>query len=54
MAEVYDRIAHKGGLQPEGFEESALEAIRKGAGRQFDPKVAEIFLRIMADNEEEV
>lgn len=54
VAEVYDRIAHKGGLQPEGFEESALEAIRKGAGRQFDPKVAETFLRIMADSEEEV
>ncbi|NCB35275.1 MAG: diguanylate cyclase, partial [Clostridia bacterium] len=54
VAEVYDRVAHKGGLQPEGFEESGLEAIRKGAGKQFDAKVAEAFLRIMEDQEEEV
>ena len=54
VAEVYDRVAHKGGLQPEGFEESGLDAIRNGAGTKFDPKVAETFLRIIEDNEEEV
>ena len=54
VAEVYDRVAHKGGLQPEGFEESGLEAIRNGAGTKFDPQVAEAFLRIMEDQEEEV
>lgn len=54
VAEVYDRVAHKGGLQPEGFEESGLDAIRNGAGTKFDPKVAEAFLRIMEDQEEEV
>ncbi|MDD4080801.1 MAG: hypothetical protein PHP02_05245 [Eubacteriales bacterium] len=53
VAEAYDRVYNSGELPPEGRAESALKVIRDGAGTQFDPQLADMFLRL-ASNERDL
>ncbi len=49
VADVYDALTsdrpYRSGLDPE----RAIESIKQGAGRQFDPRVVEVFLEVMAE-----
>lgn len=49
VADVYDALTsdrpYRAGLDPE----RAIESIKQGSGRQFDPRVVEAFLEVMAE-----
>ncbi|MCI0484018.1 MAG: HD domain-containing protein, partial [candidate division NC10 bacterium] len=49
VADVYDALTsdrpYRAGLDPE----HAIESIKQGTGRQFDPRVVEAFLEVMAE-----
>lgn len=47
IAETYDRVAGRDGIPKQDRKRTALDAIREGAGTQFDPEKAEVFIRIM-------
>jgi diguanylate cyclase (GGDEF)-like protein/putative nucleotidyltransferase with HDIG domain len=47
VVETYDRVLNRGGLPLEERKQTALEIIKKGAGMQFDPQVAEIFVQMI-------
>lgn len=48
VSEAYERIRNRANYR-EGSTAGALRAIQDGAGTLFDPQIAEIFLRVMAD-----
>ena len=47
ITETYDRVLSRGDAFTRGQRNAALEVIRRGAGTQFDPKLAEVFVRMM-------
>ncbi len=51
VVETYDRVLNKGKLTLKDRKLAALDVIRNGAGTQFDPQIAELFVQ-MINNEE--
>jgi putative nucleotidyltransferase with HDIG domain len=51
VADVYDALRSDRPYRPGLEQERVIELIRQGAGRQFDPKVVEAFLKVMAQEE---
>ncbi|WHH61347.1 diguanylate cyclase [Petroclostridium sp. X23] len=50
IAETYERVLNRGELSLSESKKKAIETIREGAGKQFDPALAETFARLMDDN----
>jgi HD-GYP domain-containing protein (c-di-GMP phosphodiesterase class II) len=50
--ETYDRVLNRGELPLEDRKLAALDVIKNGAGTQFDPKIAELFVQIMSAKED--
>jgi len=46
VVDAYDAMTHDRSYRKALTHEAALEEIRKGAGTQFDPQVADVFLNI--------
>ncbi|TAH70342.1 MAG: diguanylate cyclase [Anaerolineaceae bacterium] len=51
IVESYDRISSKGEHSSEERKKKAFDVIKDRAGTQFDPHIAELFLRMMDDEE---
>lgn len=49
VAETYDRVLNRGGIPTEERKQVALEYIEKGSGSRFDPKIVEIFNKIISE-----
>ncbi len=47
IAETYDRVLNKGELSKVESKTVAIKVIKEGAGKQFDPEIAELFIRMM-------
>jgi HD-GYP domain-containing protein (c-di-GMP phosphodiesterase class II) len=52
VVETYDRVLNRGELPLEDRKLAALDVIKNGAGTQFDPKIAELFVQIMSAKED--
>jgi len=52
VGETYDRVLNRGELSLKKRKQAALKVISKGAGTQFDPRITELFLRVMGEKEE--
>jgi len=50
IAETYERVLNRGNLSISESKRKAIETIKKGAGKQFDPAIAELFAQMMDDN----
>ena len=50
IAETYDRILNRGNLPLSERKKKAIEEIKESAGKQFDPALAELFVKMMGDN----
>jgi HD-GYP domain-containing protein (c-di-GMP phosphodiesterase class II) len=44
VVETYERLLNKEDLPLNERKPAALEAIKNGAGKRFDPKIAEVFI----------
>jgi len=51
VTETYDRILNRSEVPTEDQKREALEIIRNGAGYQFDPKIVEVFCRMIEEGE---
>jgi putative nucleotidyltransferase with HDIG domain len=47
VVEICERMLRRGDLPPEERQRRAIEEIREGAGTRYDPKIAELFVRII-------
>ena len=47
VAEVYDRILHKGNDEARIRMQNALAVVRQGSGTHFDPRVVDAFVQMM-------
>jgi diguanylate cyclase (GGDEF)-like protein/PAS domain S-box-containing protein/putative nucleotidyltransferase with HDIG domain len=47
VAETYERVSSGADSQEPGSKEKALQVIREGAGKQFDPQIADLLIRMM-------
>jgi diguanylate cyclase (GGDEF)-like protein/PAS domain S-box-containing protein len=47
IAETYDRVSNRGDLPREERKQIALREIKSSSGKQFDPDLAELFVRMM-------
>ncbi len=54
IVETYERVLNKSEISMEERKRSAIEVIRKGAGSQFDPHIAELFIQMLKEKNEEV
>lgn len=54
VADVYDALTSERPYKLAWSHEDALKEIRNQSGRQFDPEVVEVFLRIMTQHEEPI
>jgi len=52
LADAYDMMVNDRPFQTRMTKEAALEEIKQQAGRQFDPKLAEIFVNLMEDEKQ--
>lgn len=52
LAEVYDRVLNRGETPLENRETQAAETVKNGAGTQFDPRIALLFLRMLKRKKE--
>ncbi len=52
VADCYDALVSDRPYRPSVGREQAIKYIREGAGTQFDPKVVEVFLTVMAKDAE--
>jgi HD-GYP domain-containing protein (c-di-GMP phosphodiesterase class II) len=52
VADVYDALIHERPYKPAWTKEQALEEMRAQAGQHFDPKVVEVFLKIVEKESE--
>jgi len=43
-------VLNRGNLSISESKRKAIETIKKGAGKQFDPAIAELFAQMMDDN----
>jgi len=53
IAETYDRVLNRSDLPYEERKQAALEVIREGAGKKFDPQIAEFFVKIMSGKKDD-
>lgn len=51
VVETYDRVLNRGELSLKDRKLAALEVIKKGAGTQFDPQIAELFVQLIEKSE---
>lgn len=51
VADTYDAVVSSRPYRPSRTAEQALEIIREGAGTQFDPEIAQVFLNLAAKGE---
>jgi diguanylate cyclase (GGDEF)-like protein/PAS domain S-box-containing protein len=49
VAETYERVLNRGELPLKNRQLAALDAIKNGAGTQFDPQIAELFVRMISN-----
>jgi len=49
VAETYERVSSGADSQEPSGKEAALQVIREGSGKQFDPQIAELFIRMMRE-----
>jgi diguanylate cyclase (GGDEF)-like protein/PAS domain S-box-containing protein len=49
IAETYERVLNRGELDIEERKKAALMTIKEGAGTQFDPQIAELFVEMMKE-----
>lgn len=54
VVETYDRVINKDDIPLKEQKLAALEIIKKGAGTQFDPQIAEIFTQIIGGRIEQI
>ncbi|MEW5920367.1 MAG: HD domain-containing phosphohydrolase, partial [Bacillota bacterium] len=54
VADAYDAMTSNRPYRRAHTAEEAIEELRRGTGRQFDPRVVEAFLRIPAPEMEEI
>ena len=47
VAETYERVSSGADTREPGGKEMALQVIREGAGKQFDPQIADLMVRMM-------
>ena len=47
VAEAYERVLNRGDGSIEERRETAIKAVREGAGKQFDPNIARLFIQMM-------
>lgn len=47
IVETYDRILNRGNLSLTERKDKAIEIIRGEAGKQFDPKITELFIQML-------
>lgn len=47
ITEAYERVLNRGDLPMEERNKVAIEVIKEGAGKQFDPQIAELFIQII-------
>ena len=52
VTETYDRVLNRGELPLHDRKLAALNVIKKGAGTQFDPQIAELFVQMIEKSEE--
>lgn len=52
VVETYDRVLNRGGLPLQERKKAALEVIKNGAGRQFDPKIAQTLVQLISAHQE--
>lgn len=53
VAETYDRVLSRSEFPMEERKQVALEYIEKGAGNNFDPKIAEVFSQVIGEINED-
>lgn len=49
VSETYDRVKNRGDLHLEARKQAALDVIKGGAGTQFDPQIAELFVQVIGE-----
>jgi len=49
VAEAYERVLNRGDDSIEDRREEAIRAVKEGAGKQFDPNIAEIFVKMIEE-----
>jgi putative nucleotidyltransferase with HDIG domain len=49
VAEAYERVLNRGDGSIEERRETAIRAVREGAGKQFDPKIAGLFIEMIEE-----
>jgi len=49
VAEAYERVLNRGNGSIEERRETAIKAVREGAGKQFDPKIAQLFIKMIKE-----
>lgn len=49
VVEAYERVLNRGELPLTDRERAAIEAVKKGAGTQFDPQITELFAQMMEE-----
>lgn len=48
VVETYERVLNRGDLALSDRKKRAIDVIKEGAGKQFDPTIAELFVKMMA------
>lgn len=51
IVETYDRVLNKDDLPLKDRKSAALDVISSGAGTQFDPQIAELFIRLISETD---
>lgn len=49
VVETYERVLNRGNLTLPERKQKAIEVIKEGSGKQFDPKIAELFVKMMTE-----
>ena len=52
VVETYDRVLNRGDLSLDERKLAFVDVIKNGAGTQFDPQIAELFVQIIEKSEE--
>lgn len=52
VVEAYDRVLNRGEFPLKDQKLAALDVIEKGAGTQFDPQIAELFVQMIKNKED--
>lgn len=52
VVEIYDRVLNRGTLPLKERKREALDVIKRGSGVQFDPQIAELFVKLIEQKDE--